>query len=371
MKHLDEYSSLTEMRTFSILYALAATNGEPMMMNSLRSIVPNYQTLRERIRMLYLEGLVTVETVYEPRKTTWVTTTPKGIVVGSMIVALNDQMGVSSKDNVLNYRFADFVLRITEAEPRKVSWLYQYVGNGRTLTKLLDALKDAGLVTTTLVESAPRDYTLVDLTPDGRRVAATLDRIYNIISKGREPYDDPFRSALLLLLGLDVGLVDLLNDSADNGHGYGVPGLGVHLRVRRPAVRARRSGAPIGPVGLTLRPPSLLRGQLPDPFPRPDKRGGLPSAFLGGYGVCLLVGRLRFELEPYAPLAVLLVASRKAVEPPLRQVVVLGDLVLHDVAYDLVAARGYGQVRAPPPRCEIMKQRFLLWGPQSRALRSP
>lgn len=194
MRHLDEYTSFTEKGTFSILCVLANADRCLAKMDELRKYIPNFQTLRERVRLMNAEGLVTVTTLYEGGKTTWVELTPKGMQVASMALVLSNTVDSDKpiQDHVLNSRYADFVIRYLAKEPRKFNDLAPYVTNFRTLEQLMSNLESAGIISIEEVEGRPRNYKVAKLTVLGNGVAVTLDKTYAIIVKDRKPLDDFF-----------------------------------------------------------------------------------------------------------------------------------------------------------------------------------
>lgn len=194
MKHLEEYTSLTERGTFAVLCALADAPEHRVTMNALKSCLPNFQTLRERLRLMTSEGLTDIETVYVNKKTTWISATKKGISVADKVSVLASTVGggTEPKDNVLNQRYSDYVLRSLRTGPKKLSYFDEIITNFRTMESLAEMLEQSGLVTITTVEAVPRNYREMALTPLGTGVAEVLEKLYMEIVADRKPYSDVF-----------------------------------------------------------------------------------------------------------------------------------------------------------------------------------
>ncbi len=174
MEHFRQYTSLSDERTLSLL-SYIQLHGGSCTTTDLRTVVPNYPTLRERLDWMSQDGLIEIERIYAPVKRTNVTLTEIGKKVNSVLPKGYDSISM---------RYADPVMRcLSRGEKVHYAELLKVVSNQRTLEKLLPALEDEGLLVRGVEETSyHRKFAVA--TEDGKKVGKGFQKAYRMITGG-------------------------------------------------------------------------------------------------------------------------------------------------------------------------------------------
>lgn len=175
MEHFENYTSLTDERTLSLLGFIREQGGSCSTIE-LRKVIPNYPTLRERLDWMTADGLITITRVYAPKKnfTASITETGKKVI-----------SALSFDYDSISMRYADPVLRLL-SKGDKVCYkdLLKCVSNQRTLEKLLPELEREGLLVRGVEETSYRSKFAV-ATENGVKVGKGFEKAHRIILDSR------------------------------------------------------------------------------------------------------------------------------------------------------------------------------------------
>lgn len=181
-------TSIGDFLTVAILLETRAAGGT-IRPTDLRGTVVNAQTLRERIRGLEGDGLVTVEYVYRPRREICITLTDLGREVSGMLSVIDSMVApdVQTKNKSICYRYVELILRMMYLDGR-VAYkdLIPLIRNWNTLNNAVNMILRDGLCVKGEEEEEGYHVKYIEPTDLGRSVGRAFQEIYRIMMESRE-----------------------------------------------------------------------------------------------------------------------------------------------------------------------------------------
>lgn len=183
----DGYFTVISERNSVLL--LVTLNGfdEPLRFNDLRKYVNSNKAVGEFLDRAEGEGLIDLRVETSPHRTFFVTLTPMGKEVATMLGLLDSIIspGEPLKGKSINQRFADPILRrLNSAGMLNQQSLLEIAGSYRSMKAVVGSMIEEGLVHFEESSEDKRHYEYT-LTPLGKQVAGTLDIIYKRIVSQR------------------------------------------------------------------------------------------------------------------------------------------------------------------------------------------
>lgn len=189
MVHLKErefFTSIGERWSLSILLALKDAD-RPIILKELSSVTGNPQSLRLRLDRMEEEGLIDMVIVLSPHKYVTISLTDNGKEVVSLLSQVDSMVAPEriTREKSIDMRYADPILRmLLDREYIVQKEILEIIKSYSSVTKVLQALEDDGLVFHSLKEEWPKENRY-SLTPLGRKVAEIYQSVFRIIDSVR------------------------------------------------------------------------------------------------------------------------------------------------------------------------------------------
>lgn len=186
MKEGEFFTSIGERWSLSILLVLKDAD-RPIILKELSSITGNPQSLRLRLDRMEEEGLIDMVVVSSPHKYVTVTLTDTGKEVASLLSKADSMTAPDKKtrDKSIDLRYSDPILRLLLNREYMVQKdILGTIKSYSSVTKVLQAMEDDGLVIHSLKEEWPKEnrYSLTSL---GKEVAEIYQSVFLMIDAVR------------------------------------------------------------------------------------------------------------------------------------------------------------------------------------------
>ena len=175
------FTSIGEGRTISLLFIL---KDGPLILKEMKSVIPNAQTLRQRLDQMRRERLVRISVVKDVHKQVRAELTDLGLEVAEMFSDVDRSLLPDKRfeDKSIDMRHFDNVIRMLHDKNYVVQKeLRDAIGTFDTVIRVLKAMESDGIVDRVDNREGGREIRY-SLTPIGRKIADVYQSIYKKIS---------------------------------------------------------------------------------------------------------------------------------------------------------------------------------------------
>lgn len=186
MKEEEFYTSVGERWTLSILLALKGAD-RPLILKDLAPVSGNIQSLRLRLDSMEEEGLIDMTVNLVGHKTVEISLTEVGKDVALLLSVANNLVSPEKSiwEKSIDMRYADPILRMLRSREFMVQKeILSEIRSYASVTRVLQAMEDDGLVIHTVKEEWPKEdrYSLTTL---GRQIAEIYQSVFEKIDSVR------------------------------------------------------------------------------------------------------------------------------------------------------------------------------------------
>ena len=171
------FTSIGEGRTISLLFIL---KDGPLILKEMKSVIPNAQTLRQRLDQMRRERLVRISVVKDVHKQVRAELTDLGLEVAEMFSDVDRSLLPNKRleDKSIDMRHFDNVIRMLHGKNYVVQKeLRDAIGTFDTVIRVLKAMESDGIVNRVDNREGGREIRY-SLTPAGKKIADVYQSVY-------------------------------------------------------------------------------------------------------------------------------------------------------------------------------------------------
>ncbi len=171
------FTSIGEGRTISLLFIL---KDEPLILKDMKTVIPNAQTLRQRLDQMRREGLVRISVIKDVHKQVRAELTDLGLEVAEMFSDVDSSLLPDKRleDKSIDMRHFDNVIRMLHGKNYVVQKeLRDAIGTFDTVIRVLKAMESDDIVNRVDNREGGREIRY-SLTPAGKKIADVYQSVY-------------------------------------------------------------------------------------------------------------------------------------------------------------------------------------------------
>ncbi len=171
------FTSIGEGRTISLLFIL---KDEPLILKDMKTVIPNAQTLRQRLDQMRREGLVRISVIKDVHKQVRAELTDLGLEVAEMFSDVDRSLLPNKRleDKSIDMRHFDNVIRMLHGKNYVIQKeLRDAIGTFDTVIRVLKAMESDDIVNRVDNREGGREIRY-SLTPAGKKIADVYQSVY-------------------------------------------------------------------------------------------------------------------------------------------------------------------------------------------------